>query len=252
MLASTSVPSQMTNSDPRIAPALQYPVPPAISQSTIQAPVVPFPAQHLPQVTSVLKSSVTQLSPQDTSLQSSPAREEGEVPESELDPDTRRRLLILQHGQDTRDQVSSEPQFPMGTPLQVSVPPRVQPHGWFPVEEEMSPRQLNRALPPKEFPLNSESMHINKNRPPHPPFLPKMETSVPSDRVLFESQRLPKEVNHLFVYGNSFENSFMRNLWTTCGLFAFLFQVIPRDDRMRFSQSQPSFHSMPGILMNHA
>uniref|UniRef100_A0A1S3XLW3 protein-serine/threonine phosphatase n=1 Tax=Nicotiana tabacum TaxID=4097 RepID=A0A1S3XLW3_TOBAC len=176
MLASTSVPSQMTNSDPRIAPALQYPVPPAISQSTIQAPVVPFPAQHLPQVTSVLKSSVTQLSPQDTSLQSSPAREEGEVPESELDPDTRRRLLILQHGQDTRDQVSSEPQFPMGTPLQVSVPPRVQPHGWFPVEEEMSPRQLNRALPPKEFPLNSESMHINKNRPPHPPFLPKMET----------------------------------------------------------------------------
>ncbi|OIS97517.1 PREDICTED: RNA polymerase II C-terminal domain phosphatase-like 1 [Nicotiana attenuata] len=215
MLASTSVPSQMTNSDPRIAPALQYPVPPAISQSTIQAPVVPFPAQHLPQVTSVLKASVIQLSPQDTSLQSSPAREEGEVPESELDPDTRRRLLILQHGQDTRDQVSSEPQFPMGTPLQVSVPPRVQPHGWFPVEEEMSPRQLNRALPPKEFPLNSESMHINKNRPPHPPFLPKIETSVPSDRVLFETQRLPKE-------------------------------VIPRDDRMRFSQSQPSFHPMPG------
>ncbi|KAK4347129.1 hypothetical protein RND71_033468 [Anisodus tanguticus] len=215
MLASTSVPSQMTNLDPRIAPALQYSVPPVISQPTIQGPVVPFPAQHLPQVTSVLKSSVTQISPQDTSLQSSPAREEGEVPESELDPDTRRRLLILQHGQDTRDQVASEPKFPMGTPLQVSVPPRVQPQGWFPVEEEMSPRQLNRALPPKEFPLSSESMHINKHRPPHPPFLPKMETSVPSDRVLFESQRLPKE-------------------------------VIPRDDRMRFSQSQPSFHPMPG------
>lgn len=210
MLASTSVPSQMTNLDPRLAPALQYPVPPVISQPTIQGPVVPFPAQHLPQVTSVLKSSVTQIIPQDTSLQSSPAREEGEVPESELDPDTRRRLLILQHGQDTRDQVSSEPKFPMGTPLQVSVPPRVQPHGWFPVEEEMSPRQLNRALPPKEFPLNPESMHINKHRPPHPPFLPKMETSMPSDRVLFENQRLPKE-------------------------------VIPRDDRMRFSQSQPSF-----------
>ncbi|KAJ8545550.1 hypothetical protein K7X08_018133 [Anisodus acutangulus] len=215
MLASTSVPSQMTNLDPRIAPALQYSVPPVISQLTIQGPVVPFPAQHLPQVTSVLESSVTQISPQDTSLQSSPAREEGEVPESELDPDTRRRLLILQHGQDTRDQVASEPKFPMGTPLQVSVPPRVQPQGWFPVEEEMSPRQLNRALPPKEFPLSSESMHINKHRPPHPPFLPKMETSVPSDRVLFESQRLPKE-------------------------------VIPRDDRMRFSQSQPSFHPMPG------
>ncbi|XP_049381587.1 RNA polymerase II C-terminal domain phosphatase-like 1 [Solanum stenotomum] len=210
MLASTSVPSQMTNLDPRLVPALQYPVPPVISQPSIQGPVVPFPTQHLPQVTSVLKSSVTQISPQDTSLQSSPAREEGEVPESELDPDTRRRLLILQHGQDTRDQVSSEPKFPMGTPLQVSVPPRVQPHGWFPAEEEMSPRQLNRPLPPKEFPLNPEAMHINKYRPPHPPFLPKMETSMPSDRVLFENQRLPKE-------------------------------VIPRDDRMRFSQSQPSF-----------
>ncbi|XP_060195707.1 RNA polymerase II C-terminal domain phosphatase-like 1 [Lycium barbarum] len=216
MLASTSVPSQMTNLDPRLAPALQHPVPPVISQPTIQGPVVSFPAQHLPQVTSVIKSSVTQISHQDTSLQSSPAREEGEVPESELDPDTRRRLLILQHGQDTRDQVASEPKFSMGTPpLQVSVPPRVQPQGWFPVEEEMSPRQLNRALPPKEFPLNSESMHINKHRPPHPPFLSKMESSVPSDRVLFESQRLPKE-------------------------------VIPRDDRMRFNQSQPSFHPMPG------
>ncbi|CAN4078971.1 unnamed protein product [Withania somnifera] len=228
MLGSISVPSQMTNLDPRLAPALQYPVPPVISQPTIQGPVppvisqpmiqgplVPFPAQHLPQVTSVPKPSVTQISPQDTSLHSSPAREEGEVPESELDPDTRRRLLILQHGQDMRDQVSSEPKFPMGTPLQVSVPPRVQPHGWFPVEEEMSPRQLNRALPPKEFPLNSESMHINKHRPPHPPFLPRIETSMPSDRVLFESQRLPKE-------------------------------VIPRDDRMRFSQSQPSFRPMLG------
>lgn len=217
MLASTSVPSQMTNLDPRLAPALQYPVPPVISQPTIQGPVVSFPAQHLSQVTSVLKSSVTQISPQDTSLQSSPAREEGEVPESELDPDTRRRLLILQHGQDTRDQVSSEPKFPMGTPLQVSVPPRVQPHGWFPVEEEMSPRQLNRALPPKEFPLNSESMHINKHRPPHPPFLPKMETSMLPDRVLFENQRLPKEVNYLFVNAHSFGNSYiMRYLWQNC------------------------------------
>lgn len=27
-------------------------------------------------------------------------------------------------------------------------------------------------------------------------------------------------------------------------------QVIPRDDRMRFSQSQPSFRP-PGIVMNH-
>ncbi|PHT70091.1 hypothetical protein T459_25195 [Capsicum annuum] len=69
---------------------------------------------------------MTQRSPQDTSLQSSPAREEGEVPKSKLDPDTRRRLLILQYSQDTRDQLASEPKFPLGTPLQVSVPPQVR------------------------------------------------------------------------------------------------------------------------------
>ncbi|KAF3679224.1 hypothetical protein FXO37_03980 [Capsicum annuum] len=71
-------------------------------------------------------SAMTQRSPQDTSLQSSPAREEGEVPKSKLDPDTRRRLLILQYSQDTRDQLASEPKFPLGTPLQVSVPPQVR------------------------------------------------------------------------------------------------------------------------------
>jgi RNA polymerase II C-terminal domain phosphatase-like 1/2 len=35
-----------------------------------------------------------------TIIQGSVAREEGEVPETDIDPDTRRRLLILQHGQD--------------------------------------------------------------------------------------------------------------------------------------------------------
>lgn len=35
-----------------------------------------------------------------------------------------------------------------------------------------------------------------------------------------------------------------------CGFFPFFFQVIPRDDRIRFSQSQPSFRP-PGIVMNH-
>jgi RNA polymerase II C-terminal domain phosphatase-like 1/2 len=61
-------------------------------------------------------------------MQGSPAREEGEVPESELDPDTRRRLLILQHGQDTRD-----PTPPVPVPV-----PTVQPHGnWFPTDNHV-------------------------------------------------------------------------------------------------------------------
>jgi hypothetical protein len=34
----------------------------------------------------------------DGAIQGSPGREEGEVPETDIDPDTRRRLLILQHG----------------------------------------------------------------------------------------------------------------------------------------------------------
>lgn len=154
--------------------------------------MMPFPSVQFPQAASVVKSHVGSL---DSSLQSSPAREEGEVPESELDPDTRRRLLILQHGQDTREQPPPEPPFPVRPPTQVSVP-RVQSRGgWFPAEEEMSPpRQISRLAPPKEFPSDSEPMHIEKQRPHHPPFFPKVESSIPSDRILHENQRLPKEV----------------------------------------------------------
>lgn len=153
-----------------------------------QVSMMPFPSVQYTQAASVVKSL-------ESSLQSSPAREEGEVPESELDPDTRRRLLILQHGQDTREQPPTEPPpFPVRPPMQVSVP-RVQSRGgWFPAEEEMSPpRQISRVAP-KEFPLDSEPMHIEKQRPHHPSFFPKVESSVPSERILHENQRLLKEV----------------------------------------------------------
>lgn len=154
--------------------------------------VIPYSNLQLPQTASVV-NSLGHVGNMDSSLQSSPAREEGEVPESELDPDTRRRLLILQHGQDTRDQASSEPQFPVRPSAQVSVP-RVQSHGgWFPSEEEMSPRQPSRVVP-KEFPLDSEPIHIEKHRPHHPSFFPKVESSIPSERILHDNQRLPKEV----------------------------------------------------------
>ncbi|PWA97875.1 C-terminal domain phosphatase-like 1 [Artemisia annua] len=150
---------------------------------------------------------------QETSVHSSPAREEGEVPESELDPDTRRRLLILQHGMDMRE----PPQFPVRPPMQVTAP-RVEPRGggWFPpMGEEMGPRQLNRIAPPKEFPLQSEPTQIEKThtlRAP-PPFVPKVEAPIMPDRVL-ENQRPPKEVL--------------------------------RDDRLRLGQTQHGYPSFSG------
>uniref|UniRef100_A0A5B6ZK95 protein-serine/threonine phosphatase n=1 Tax=Davidia involucrata TaxID=16924 RepID=A0A5B6ZK95_DAVIN len=212
--ASSIVPLTISNLDPRLAS--QYTVASSstsIPPPTLQGSIMPFSNKQLPQVTSVVKP-LGQVGPPEVSLRSSPAREEGEVPESELDPDTRRRLLILQHGQDTRDHASSEPQFPVRPPVQVSVP-RAQARGnWFPVEEEMSHGQLNQVVPPKEFPLNSEAMHIEKHRPHHLPFLPKVESSMPSDRVL-ENQRLPKE-------------------------------TLQRDDRLRLNHPLPSYHSFSG------
>ncbi|KAG8365476.1 hypothetical protein BUALT_Bualt18G0108700 [Buddleja alternifolia] len=169
MTVSSSAPTTVMNLDPRIAPALQYPVPLssfAVPPPTIQGPAVPFHNQQLPQV---------------TTLHTSPATEEGEVPESELDPDTRRRLLILQHGQDMREHPPSESQFPARPPMHVPLP-RVPP-----------PMQLNRVAPSMEFPLNTDSHLIENHQAQHPPFLQKVETSIPPVRVL-EGQRLLKEI----------------------------------------------------------
>ncbi|KAI5657039.1 hypothetical protein M9H77_25832 [Catharanthus roseus] len=212
---SSSVPLTIANLDTKIS-SIQYSVPSSsvpILPPTMQGPVVPFFPQQLPQVTSVLKTQITQTVPLEASLQSSPAREEGEVPESELDPDTRRRLLILQHGHDSRDRASSEPQFPVPAPLQVPAL-RSQTRGWFP-EEEMGLRQVNRVARPKEFPLSSEPLQIEKQRPHHPPFHHKMENAVPPDRVFLESQRTPKE-------------------------------TLPRGDQLRLNHQFPSFRSFSG------
>jgi hypothetical protein len=66
---------------------------------------------------------------------------------------------------------------------------------WVPVEEEMSPRQLNRT--PREFPLDSDPMNIEKHRTHHPSFFHKVESNIPSDRMIHENQRQPKEVTFL-------------------------------------------------------
>lgn len=185
--------------DPRLTTSLQYTVvssgsipPPTAQSSMMQFSSVPF-LQPGTQV-----EPIGQVAPSELSFHSSPAREEGEVPESELDPDTRRRLLILQHGQDSRDQTSSDTPCPIRHANQASAP-RVQSRGrWLPVEEEIGSQQHNRVVP-KEFPVDSEPMRIEKHRPHHPSFFSRVDSSISSDKILHEShQRLPKEVLAVF------------------------------------------------------
>ncbi|KAI7738159.1 hypothetical protein M8C21_007542 [Ambrosia artemisiifolia] len=200
----------MPKLDTVLKTAFQYNSAPASTPIVPPGPIV--------QCTNKQLLPLTQVSNQETILHSSPAREEGEVPESELDPDTRRRLLILQHGMDMRGQATIEPpQFPVRPPPMQASAPRVEPHGgWFPLGEDMGQRQFNRIAPsPKEFSIHSEPMHIDKKHNFRaPPFVHKVEASTLPDRVL-ENQRLPKE-------------------------------VLQRDDRLRLSHSPPVHPLFPG------
>ncbi|XP_039008785.1 RNA polymerase II C-terminal domain phosphatase-like 1, partial [Hibiscus syriacus] len=211
--AASTVSSSTLNLDPRLVSSLQFTTP---SSSSVPLPaaqtsMVTFPNMQFPQATPMIKPVASVVAPE-PSLQNSPAREEGEVPESELDPDTRRRLLILQHGRDTRDATPPKPAFPPARPaMQVPVSRAQSRGGWFSADEEMSPRQLNRAVS-KDFPLDSERMHIEKHR--FPPFFPKAESSVPSDRHR-ENQ---KEAFH-------------------------------RDDRLGLNHTPYSYHSFSGVEM---
>ncbi|CAH8346106.1 unnamed protein product [Eruca vesicaria subsp. sativa] len=117
------------------APYVSGPVPVSVVQKEPQPSAIAFPSVQFPTV-------AKQLVPLEPSLQSSPASEEGQVPESKLDLDTRRRLLILQHGKDPRDAAPSEP-----SPVQAPHPHVQSRNGWFPAEEEMDPETEN----PVEF-----------------------------------------------------------------------------------------------------
>ncbi|KAK1260731.1 RNA polymerase II C-terminal domain phosphatase-like 1 [Acorus gramineus] len=188
------IPPVTNNYDPRLTATFQHVIAPPLT-TIVQTSQLPMPLhdkQYLQAPVPIKPLGHPAFS--EPSLHSSPAREEGEVPESELDPDTRRRLLILQHGQDVRDNPLNDSPAPVRPPPQILVPP-VQPRGnWFPLEEEMSPRKPNRAS--KEFTLDSEAVGSEKYRSHHPSFFHGRENSVPSDRVLRNHQRLPKEVHH--------------------------------------------------------
>ncbi|KAH7441695.1 hypothetical protein KP509_03G049400 [Ceratopteris richardii] len=106
------------------------------------------------------------------SLQSSPVREEGEVPESELDPDTRRRLLILQHGQDTEhahpsQEKSIEPSSFLRPSLHATLP-TAPAGGWLGVEEEISPMIVSK--PSSGLLLETESSSFSKQHTLSPSF----------------------------------------------------------------------------------
>ncbi|XP_057790491.1 RNA polymerase II C-terminal domain phosphatase-like 1 [Salvia miltiorrhiza] len=192
MLASSTAPNAIMNLDSRIVSALQFATPStsfAVHPPTIQGPAMPLPSKQLPQVAKLFRTPSAGPGQAEKTLHSSPAREEGEVPESELDPDTRRRLLILQHGQDMREQPPNENQFPARPPAQAPLQ-RVRPQGWFPAEEDMTLRQLNRVSPPLEF--NAEALPIDNNQARKSTFLHELQTSIPPARVR-ENQRLPKE-----------------------------------------------------------
>ncbi|XP_045819226.1 RNA polymerase II C-terminal domain phosphatase-like 1 [Trifolium pratense] len=203
--------------DPRLSSSLQYTMvsPGSVPPPTAQASMIQLPHTQFLQPATLVKPMV-QVAPLESSLHSSPAREEGEVGESELDPDTRRRLLILQHGQDIREHTSSEPPFPIRHPNPVPVATRAPSRGgWFPVEEEIGSQPPNRVIP-KEIPLDSGPSRIEKLRPHQPSFFPKVDGSISSDRALHEShQRLTKEIYH-------------------------------RDDRSRINHTPPSYHSLSG------
>ncbi|KAK7362873.1 hypothetical protein VNO77_04998 [Canavalia gladiata] len=215
LAAASTIPVTTANIDPRLT-SLQYTMVSSgsVPPPTAQASMMPFTHVQFPPSATLVKP-MGQTAPLESSLHNSPAREEGEVPESELDPDTRRRLLILQHGQDTRDQASSEPPFPIRQPMPVSAPRVPSRGGWFPVEEEIGSQPPNRVVP-KEFPADSGPLGIEKQRPHHPSFFSKADSSISSDKILHDShQRLPKEIYH-------------------------------RDDRPRLSHMLSSYHSLSG------
>ncbi|XP_021726412.1 RNA polymerase II C-terminal domain phosphatase-like 1 [Chenopodium quinoa] len=244
------------NLDHRLASSIPFTVAPAsmtIPQSAPQASIAPY--GNLYSQAGPLARPLGNIGPKDLGLHNSPAREEGEVPESELDPDTRRRLLILQHGQDMRP---NESPFPVRTPAQApvaapgSVPATVPVPGSVPVAGP-SPAPVSVSVPgpvsmsgpvpgpvqrvqsrgswfqvedhmhmsplgrppAKEFSIPPDAVHVEKQWPPPPSFPRKGGSPVWPDRSFPEKQRLPREAPR-------------------------------RDDRLRSNFSVPSHQSFRG------
>ncbi|KAH7653421.1 Protein-serine/threonine phosphatase protein [Dioscorea alata] len=183
-----SVPSLVNGLEPRIISYYEHVMTPvgAVPLPNSQMMMAPSNNQCLQPCTS--GKPFVQPVNSEPSLQGSPATEEGEVRESELDPDTRRRLLILQHGQDTRDPPPPPAPYAGRPPFQVSGP-SVQSRGSsFPLDEEISPR-LRRRLP-NEFSIEPDSQRFSRKR-----FRPSFYHGPDySDRAIHENHRPPLQV----------------------------------------------------------
>lgn len=205
-MGSSSNPLPVAIQEARPAPSFQYSL--ATSSNSIPLPQsqvssLPFFSPQFPQA-SPLINAVSQ----EPSFRSSPAREEGEVPESELDPDTRRRLLILQHGQDNRDSLPVEPPFPPRpspipfpvAPVQVPIPPVQVPvarghfrGNQFPFEHDMGSNNFNQPLPNEDYSFETEDVQMDDSRDHHPSFYRRAEIS-PAGRFNHNNSRPYKEV----------------------------------------------------------
>lgn len=98
--------------------------------------------EHSHGVPHIESSHSTTVGASEASADGSPGREEGEIPESELDPDTRRRLLILQHGQDNGAHNSNSADPPSSLMFMPQRKPQINQHpfGWVGSEETICPQ----------------------------------------------------------------------------------------------------------------
>ncbi|XP_051125277.1 RNA polymerase II C-terminal domain phosphatase-like 1 isoform X2 [Andrographis paniculata] len=194
-ISSSSTSQPVQNIDPRISAVLQSKMPSSFFTTPplkMQLPALSSPNLQYPIASTQLKPAVAQVRQAETTSLSSPATEEGEVPESELDPDTRRRLLIQQHGHHMKGQHhANEAQVLSQQPMQASLPGS-QSSGRFPVEEESGSRQLNRFAQHKEFPLPEDTIPSDKIQIQQQWFPQRKEPSTPLGGVVHESPRLPK------------------------------------------------------------
>ncbi|KAK9676566.1 hypothetical protein RND81_11G085600 [Saponaria officinalis] len=149
-----------------------------IPQPTTQTSMKPFHTNLFSHAGPLVRP-LGNISPLKLGLHKSPAREEGKVPESELDPETRRRLLILQHGHEAPFPVRPPLQAAAAAPVPVPLPiaglapvpvpgrgPGLAPRmNWFPVEDHMGPRPLSRPLP-KAYSIDSGHTYKRRLSPP--------------------------------------------------------------------------------------
>ncbi|KAF8402673.1 hypothetical protein HHK36_010762 [Tetracentron sinense] len=141
-----------------------------------------------------LATSRTILPSQKPGLPGAPARRE--VNSSELDPDLRRRLLILQHGQDVRDHSSGDPSFPSRLPAQISAPSIQASGGWL-VEEDIKKGQYNSQAP--GLTQESDALQLDKQRAQSNPLFHSANSSIPSGISSLVAQVKSEELNLAYL-----------------------------------------------------